>query len=123
MLITFVPKQTLLFKKGVWGVGGNKVLRRRFPEKQQQEAGWGGGGRRMGALGSERSQETEAGHETRKEGEAGPRGFEETEDSAKPDRLSNAEKEGYLRERLGPFFTLYSFSRYFPSWAPVIGDV
>lgn len=120
MLITFVPKQALLFRKGVWGVGGNKVLRRRFPEKQQQEAGGGG---RMGALGSECSQEMEAGRETRKEGEAGPRGFEETEDSAKPDRLSNAEKEGCLRERLSPLFTLYSFGRYFLSWALVIGDV
>ena len=77
----------------------------------------------MGALGTECSREIEAGRETRKEGEAAPRGFEETEDSAKPDRRSNAEKEGFLRERLSPLFTLYPFSRDFLSWALVIGDV
>lgn len=35
MLITFAPKQTLLFKKEVWDVGGNKLLGRLFLEKQQ----------------------------------------------------------------------------------------
>lgn len=67
MLITFAPKQTLLFKKEVWDVGGNIVLGRSFLKKQQPGAGPGG---RMDAAGDACSRETGAGGERRREGGA-----------------------------------------------------
>ena len=65
MLITFAPKQTLLFKKEVWDVGENKVLGRQFLEKQQPGAGPGG---RMDSAGNVCFREIGGGGETRREG-------------------------------------------------------
>ena len=71
MLITFAPKQTLLFKKEVWDVGGTKLLGRSFLEKLQPGPGPGG---RMDAAGNVCSREIGAGGGTRREvgGQGGP---------------------------------------------------